>query len=181
MILQNQQAVPRLQIHRFVHDYLLNFCIEFSCFFMFFSVPISGLVFNRIFDGKRYQNDLKNRSPGRPFRPKRLQKGTTPNSGSRPRADLFSGIVFFMFFDPLSAPFWSMLGPFGSILAPFGIILVTQRPTCNVHRSILDAPGSILNEINRIWNRSPQVGFSQRIWSQNEQIIKPTHHKETNP
>ena len=36
MILHNQQAVPRLQIHRFVHDYLLNFCIEFSCFFMFF-------------------------------------------------------------------------------------------------------------------------------------------------
>ena len=36
MILHNQQAVPRLQIHRFVHDYLRNFCIEFSCFFMFF-------------------------------------------------------------------------------------------------------------------------------------------------
>ena len=36
MILHNQQAVPRLQIHRFVHDYLRNFCIEISCFFMFF-------------------------------------------------------------------------------------------------------------------------------------------------
>ena len=36
MILHNQQAVPRLQIHRFVHDYLRNFCIEVLCFFMFF-------------------------------------------------------------------------------------------------------------------------------------------------
>ena len=36
MILHNQQAVPRLQIHRFVHDYLRNFCIEFSCFFKIF-------------------------------------------------------------------------------------------------------------------------------------------------
>ena len=99
-------------------------------FFHVFSVPISGLVFNRIFDGKRYQNDLQNRSPGRPFRPKSLQKVSTPYVGECPRADLFSGIDFSMFSGTLSAPFWARFGPFGSILAligsmlgPFGSIL----------------------------------------------------------
>ena len=44
MILHNQQAVPRLQIHRFVHEYLRNFCIECSCFSCFFGIDF-GIYF----------------------------------------------------------------------------------------------------------------------------------------
>ena len=62
------------------------------------------------------------------------------------------------------APFWPLLAPCWSLLAPFWE---------HFGRSWL-----ILQELNRIWNRSSQVGFSQRIWSQNEKEIKPTHHKE---
>ncbi len=132
MILHNQQAVPRLQIHRFIHDSLRKFCIEFSCFFHVFSVSISGLIFDHIFNGKWLQKDLQNRSPGRPLRPNCRLSVTRRVDGSRPRVNLFSCIDFLMFFGPLSAPFWSMLGPFGSILAlvgsmlgPFGSILGT--------------------------------------------------------
>ena len=72
-----------------------------------------------------------------------------------------------MFFDLLSAPFWSMLGPFGSIWALLG--------------TMLDPFGSILETFRLHLAEFCKVGVSQRMWSQNEDKIKPTHHKETNP
>ena len=36
MILPNQHIAPGLQMHRFVHGYLWDFCVDFSCFSMFF-------------------------------------------------------------------------------------------------------------------------------------------------
>ena len=73
MILQNQQAVPRLQIHRFVHDYLLNFCIEFSCFFMFFRYRFRDWFLIAFL----------------------MEKGTKMTSKIDPRGDLFGQIVDF--------------------------------------------------------------------------------------
>ena len=77
------------------------------------------------------------------------------------------GEFFDVFWSPFGAllvnvgPFWLHLGPCWLHVGPFWLHF----------GSILDAPGWILQEINRIWNRSSQTGFSQRIWSQNEKQI----------
>ena len=154
-------------------------------FFHVFSVSISGLVFNRIFNGKWLEKASPKSIPGATFSAKKAPKAEYPFPGFPSWSRPFFGHRFFYVFWSLSAPFWSMLGPFGSILAPFGIILVTQRPTCNVQRSILDAPGSILYEINRISNRSPQVRFfthasSQCGHSHTLQSTKPKKKNNTN-
>ena len=126
-------------------------------------------------------------NPGATRSTKRRQKKKSPQrpgpSWNRP----FFGHRFFKHFGSLSAPFWSKFNSFGSIFAPFASIFLTKRPTlqwkrpmCNVQRSILDALGSILYEINRIWNRSPQVSLSQNMMVAKRRN-KPTHHKETKP
>ena len=122
MILHNQQAVPRLQIHRFVHDYLRNFCIDFSCFFMIFRYRFRDWFLITFLMENCSKKHLQNRSPGRPFRPKRLQKWSTLSRVQQPGADLFSGIDFSMFSGLLPASFWARFDPFGCILASVGLM-----------------------------------------------------------
>ena len=89
-------------------------------------------------------------------------------SWSRP---FFGQRVFYVFWSTFGVllvnvgPFWLHLGPFGVHVGPFWLHF----------GSFLDAPGWFLQEINRIWNRYSQAGFSQRIWSQNEK------RKQTRP
>ena len=89
MILHNQQAVPRLQIHRFAHDYLRNFCIEFSCFFMFFRYRFRDWFLIAFL----------------------MEKGTKITSKIDPRGDLFGQKVDFSVScfrtEPLLEPTWS--------------------------------------------------------------------------
>ena len=108
-----------------------------------------------------------------------MEKGTKITSKIDPRDDLFGkkgsqqalvtspGSVleptffrhrFFYVFWFIFCTLLDNVGPFGLHVGPFWLHF----------GSFLDAPGWILQEINRIWNRSSQVGFSQRIWSQNE-------------
>ena len=67
-------------------------------------------------------------------------------------------ILFKVFWFPFGAllvnvrAFWLHFGPCWLHVGPFWLHF----------RSILDAPGWILQEINRIWNPSPQVGFSHK-------------------
>ena len=130
MILHNQQAVPRLQIHRFVHDYLLNFCIEFSCFFMIFRYRFRDWFLITFL----MENGSKKTSKIDPWGDLFGQKGDLGwvllIRWVLPVINPFLSIVFSKFVGPLSAPFCSMLGPFGYILAlvgsmlgPFGSIL----------------------------------------------------------
>ena len=97
---------------------------------MFFHVFLRldfGIDFGHIFDGNSHQNDLQNRSPGRPVRPKRLPASTGNISGEHPGADLFSGIEFSIcFLVPFRRPFgqcWSLLAPFWPLLAPCWALL----------------------------------------------------------
>ena len=113
-------------MHRFFNDVLHSFFMECSLVIMIFQGSISGSIFDRIFNGKWHQNDLQNRSPGRPLRPKRRPRSTALSRIRPPGAGLFSGIDLSVFFGSLSAPFWARFGPSGSILAPFGSILVTK-------------------------------------------------------
>ena len=153
-------------------------------FFHVFSVPISGLFFNRIFNGQWLQKASPKSIPGATFSAKKAPKveypflqffsWSLPFFGHRFRASIFP--CFLVPFGALLVnvgPFWLH---FSAFWCHFG------HPTSHVQRAPLHLGRSWLNFVwNRIWNRSPQVGFSQRIWSQHEKIIKPTHHKETNP
>ena len=126
MILHNQQAVPRLQIHRFVHDYLRNFCIEFSCFFMFFRYRFRDWFLITFL----------------------MENGSKKTSKIDPRGDLFGQIVdfslpgglleavpeptsfrasifqcFWVPFRRLFGQCWVLLSPFWPLLAPCWALL----------------------------------------------------------
>ena len=177
MILHNQQAVPRLQIHRFSLLFASFFRLIFHVFSCFFEARFR-YRFLIVFV---------------------MEKGTKMTSKIDPRGDLCDQIVDFplpgecrkpspsrpffghRFLDAFWSPFGALLVNVGPFWLHFGPCWLHVGPFWFHFGSILDAPGWFLQELNRIWNRSSQVGFSQRIWSQNEKIIKPTHHKETNP
>lgn len=99
-----------------------------DCFFIDFHVfsclcwgSILESLFDRIFDGKRHQNDLPNPSPSRPLLQKWLQNSITPNSRNIPEPNFFGH----WFFNVLWHPFGSLLVPFGSLLVPLGSLLLT--------------------------------------------------------
>ena len=118
MILHNQQAVPRLQIHRFVHDYLRNFCIGISCFFMFFRYRFWNwflIAFLMKNNSKWHPKSI----PGVTFSAKMAPKSYDPElrgaSWSRPFSSIKILMTFWSHFRPFCSPLdpsWLTLGAF---------------------------------------------------------------------
>ena len=103
----------------------LRIVIFIDCWrmFMFFQGSLSESILARIFNGTWHQKRLRNRSLGRPFRPKGRLLGGTVSQLERPGVDLFSGNDSFMHFGRLLAQFWHHLDLFGSVLVAFGRFL----------------------------------------------------------
>ena len=126
MILHNQQAVPRLQIHRFFHDYLRNFCIEFWCFFMFFRYRFRDwfLITFLMENGSKMASKI---DPwGNLFRKKCSKVVQREFTGVVLEPTFFRAAIFQCFWVPFRRPFgqcWALLAPFWPLLAPCWALL----------------------------------------------------------
>ena len=118
MILHNQQAVPRLQIHRFVHDYLRNFCIGISCFFMLFRYRFWNwflIAFLMKNDSKWHPKSIPRVTFSAKMAPKSYDPELRGASWSRPFSSIKILMTFWSHFRPFCSPLdpsWLTLGAF---------------------------------------------------------------------
>ena len=126
MILHNQQAVPRLQIHRFVHDYLRNFCIDCSWFFMFFRYRFRDWLLITYLMENGFKKTSKIDPRGDLFGPKGSKSWVDRTSVSVLERTFFRASIFRCLLVPFRRPFgqcWALLAPFGPLLAPCWALL----------------------------------------------------------
>ena len=130
---------------RILHYFSYRFFDRIIIFFVFLRGSISVSILDRIFEGKRLQNDLQNRSPGRPLRPKRHPRGLdTEVREPSPSRPFFGHRFLDAFWPPFGTvlvnigPFWLHFGP---CWLHFGPCWLHVGPFWLHFGSILDAPG----------------------------------------
>ena len=126
MILHNQQAVPRFQIHRFSLFFASFFPLIFHDFSCFFEVRFQDRFWIAFLMEKGTKMTSKIDPQGDPFPQKASQRVPLSPGRSVLEPTFFRASIFRCFLVPFRRPFgqcWALLAPFWPLLAPCWALL----------------------------------------------------------